>query len=143
MIEIKSPQITDAPVISDLLASLGYPGTQPFIERRIEQLLAHRDAELLVAVDDGSILGVISLHFIPQIALAGDYCRISALCVSEEARNGGIGALLEEKAVELAKQRGCDRMEVHSHSRRVDAHRFYYRQGYVDSPKYLCKSLTD
>lgn len=55
----------------------------------------------------------------------------------------GIGALLESQAVKVAHQRGSDRIEVHCHSRRVDAHRFYDRQGYVDSPRYLLKSLTE
>jgi hypothetical protein len=33
-------------------------------------------------------------------------------------------------------------MEVHCHSRRSEAHRFYARQGYIESPKYLMKMLT-
>jgi GNAT superfamily N-acetyltransferase len=49
---------------------------------------------------------------------------------------------MEEYVVMLAKERGCDRIEVHCHSRRTDAHRFYSRQGYEESPKYLMKRLT-
>lgn len=143
MIEIKSPDIADGPAISSLLESLGYPDTQSFIEKRMTQLLSHDDAILLIAKDEGKIHGVISLHFIPQIALAGDFCRISYFCVSAESRGCGIGDLLEKEAVKIAKQRGCDRIEVHCHQRRTDAHRFYYRQGYSDSPKYLCKSLAE
>jgi len=33
------------------------------------------------------------------------------------------------------------RTEVHCHQRRTDAHRFYERQGYTDSSKYLIKTL--
>ncbi|WP_139803611.1 GNAT family N-acetyltransferase, partial [Cronobacter sakazakii] len=84
-----------------------------------------------------------SLHFIPQLALKGDFCRISYFCVSSNARSKGIGRLLESEGETLARARGCDRIEVHCHSRRSDAHRFYYRQGYTESPKYLCKSLVD
>ncbi|WP_312515041.1 GNAT family N-acetyltransferase [Stutzerimonas nitrititolerans] len=143
MIEIKAPSLADAPAISALLDALGYPGTEAFIKRRIAQLLAHPDASLLVAMDDGEVVGVISLHFIPQLALSGDICRISYLCVSTQARSQGVGAQLEERAVSLARQRGCDRIELHCHERRTDAHRFYYRQHYVESPKYLYKSLKD
>ncbi|WZB65004.1 GNAT family N-acetyltransferase [Achromobacter xylosoxidans] len=50
------------------------------------------------------------------------------------------GRALEEAAEALARARGCDRIEVHCHERRVDAHRFYHRQGYAESPKYLMKS---
>lgn len=137
MIEIKTPSLADAPAISALLESLGYPGTHAFIERRVTQLITLPDASLLVAVDSGEVIGVISLHFIPQLALNGDIYRISYLCVSERARGRGVGALLEEHAESLARQRGCDRIELHCHERRTDAHRFYYRQHYVESPKYL------
>jgi len=143
MIEIKTPSLADAPAISALLESLGYPGTHAFIERRVTQLITLPDATLLVAVDSGEVIGVISLHFIPQLALNGDIYRISYLCVSERARGRGVGALLEEHAESLARQRGCDRIELHCHERRTDAHRFYHRQQYLESPKYLYKSLDD
>ena len=55
-------------------------------------------------------------------------------------RGSGVGRALEEAAAALALGRGCDRIEVHCHERRADAHRFYYRQGYEESPKYLMKS---
>ncbi|DAB31352.1 MAG TPA: GNAT family N-acetyltransferase [Sulfurospirillum sp. UBA11407] len=141
MIEIKSPTVLDAPVISCLLNSLGYPTTESLIEKRISQFLQQADELLLVAYDAGEILGVISLHFIPQLALSRDFCRISYFCVAETSRNKGIGALLESKAVEVAKERNCECIELHCHSRRTDAHRFYHRQGYVESPKYLIKKI--
>ncbi|MGV6476295.1 GNAT family N-acetyltransferase [Azotobacter vinelandii] len=142
MVDIRATLESDSDAISDLLASLGYPGTQPFIRARIGQLLAHPDEELLVATDGTTVVGVMSLHFIPQLALAGDFCRISYFCVDEASRGSGVGAALESYATELAIARGCDRMEVHCHSGRTDAHRFYHRQGYEESPKYLIKSLT-
>ncbi|ALM86166.1 GNAT family N-acetyltransferase [Bordetella sp. N] len=142
LVEIRTPSVADAPVIAQLLASLGYPGTESFIEQRIAQLVAHPDEAVLGAWKDSVLLGIISLHFIPQLALVGDFCRISYFCVSEQARGEGIGALLESEAVSLARERGCDRIELHCHSRRVDAHRFYLRQGYEDSPKYFFKSLV-
>jgi GNAT superfamily N-acetyltransferase len=143
MVDIRTAQESDADAISELLTSLGYAGTPPFVRARIAQLLAHPDEELLVATDNATVLGVISLHFIPQLALAGDFCRISYFCVDEAARGAGAGAALESRATEMARARGCDRIEVHCHSRRVDAHRFYFRQGYAESPKYLIKSLVE
>lgn len=141
IVQIREARIGDGDAIASLLAALGYPATEGFIASKIEQQLKHHDARLLVACDESQILGFISLHFIPQLALPGDFCRISYFCVSEGARSRGVGARLEEAAVALAKERGCDRMEVHCHARRELAHRFYYRQGYSESPKYLLKSL--
>ena len=143
MIDIRKATRNDTPAIADLMVSLGYPDAATHTEKRVAQLIAHPDEELLVAAKGGKIVGVISIHFIPQLALAGDFCRISYFCVSEDARGEGIGAALEARTVELARARGCDRIEVHSSTRRERAHRFYYRQGYVESPKYLIKSVRE
>jgi len=43
----------------------------------------------------------------------------------------------------LARQRGCDRLEVHCHGRREREHAFYRREGFVEAPKYFAKSLRD
>lgn len=123
--------------IAALLTELGYPVTAAFAAASIERQLAHPDAVLLVAVSGGAVAGLISLHFIPQLALTGDFCRISYLCISPDMRGQGIGAALEAAAAALARARGCDRIELHCHARRHQAHRFYARQGYVESPKYL------
>ena len=87
------------------------------------------------------ILGFLSLHFIPQIALEADFARISYFAVDNDARSNGIGRQLEETATRLARDRGCELIEVHCHSRRTRAHDFYRRQGYEESPKYLIKRL--
>ncbi|EOC0417306.1 GNAT family N-acetyltransferase [Cronobacter malonaticus] len=143
MITTRTATPADALAISALLTELDYPDTSHFIDQRLAELLAHPDERVLVAEEDGVLLGVLSLHFIPQLALEGDFCRISYFCVSSNARSKGIGRLLESEGEALARTRGCDRIEVHCHSRRSDAHRFYYRQGYTESPKYLCKSLVN
>ncbi|MBI2276500.1 MAG: GNAT family N-acetyltransferase [Dechloromonas sp.] len=139
--QIREAKSGDGEAIASLLTALDYPDTEGFIDSKIEQLLKHPDGRLLVAVEGSEILGFISLHFIPQLALPGDFCRISYFCVDEASRGRGVGAGLEEAAVELAKERGCDRIEVHCHARRELAHRFYHRQGYAESPKYLLKLL--
>jgi GNAT superfamily N-acetyltransferase len=138
---IREAVVEDAIAIAYLLAQLDYPGTDEFIATKICQQLSHPDALLLVAEKDAQLLGFISLHFIPQLALVGDFCRVSYLCVSENARGLGLGTKLLERGEVVAKMRGCDRMEVHCHSRRKLAHAFYFRQGYEESPKYLRKML--
>ncbi|HYD81982.1 MAG TPA: GNAT family N-acetyltransferase [Paucimonas sp.] len=141
MIEIRNARLADTAAIATLLTALDYPGTESFIAAKVAQQLEHPDARLLVAAEGDAVLGFISLHFIPQIALAGDFCRISYFCVDGNARSRGVGAMLEARAEELARERGCDRIELHCHARRVQAHRFYFRQGYEESPKYLMKPL--
>ncbi len=139
MLSIRHATAADAPAMLGLLGELGYPGGEAFIGRRLDALLAHPDAGLLVACEGDRICGLISLHFIPQLALAGDFCRISYLCVTAAARGRGVGQALEEKAAELARERGCDRIELHCDARRTGAHAFYERLGYRQAPRYYVR----
>ncbi|MGL5274813.1 GNAT family N-acetyltransferase [Myroides sp.] len=138
---IRTMQVNDASVVADLLEQMGYPNTLGFLPKRIEEMNACDKEQLLVVEDEGQVIAFISVHFIPQIALEGDFARISYFAVDQNIRSKGVGKLVEEHVTALAKDRGCDRIELHSHSRRVDAHRFYFRQGYEDVPKYLVKYL--
>ena len=139
---IREGDVNDAQILAGLLGDLDYPNTPEAIAERVVSMAANPDSRLLVAESEGRAVGFISLHFIPQIALAGEFCRISYLCVSSESRGAGIGQKLLDEAERLAADRGCDRMEVHSHTRRVRAHVFYARAEYEESPKYLMKKLT-
>lgn len=138
---IREGTVQDAPVLAQLLGDLDYPNRSEAIAERVAKMAGNPDSRLLVAETEGQAVGFISLHFIPQIALAGEFCRISYLCVSDHARGSGIGQKLLDEAERLAADRGCDRMEVHSHTRRVRAHTFYARAQYEESPKYLLKKL--
>jgi GNAT superfamily N-acetyltransferase len=144
---IRSASIGDWEGISRLLTQLEYPGTAVFIRSRLERMLNDPTETLLVWAEPSAppeppaILGFLSLHFIPQIALQGDFARISYFAVDGEARSHGIGRQLEETATRLARERGCVLMEVHCHTRRTRAHEFYARQGWTESPKYLIKKL--
>jgi GNAT superfamily N-acetyltransferase len=138
---IRTAIFSDAAGISRLLTQLEYPGTEDFLESRLADMLRDPAETLLVWAEDQAILGFLSLHFIPQIALRGDFARISYFAVDDSARSLGIGRKMEEMATRLATERGCALMEVHCHTRRTRAHEFYARQGWVESPKYLIKRL--
>lgn len=138
---VRRAKVEDYKQISLLLIQLDYPDTVPFIKEKIELLLMDPDEELLVFEEDKDIIALISVHFIPQLAVKGDFARISYFAVDKNIRSKGIGRKIEEYCNDLALKRKCDRVEVHCHSRRVDAHRFYIRQGFKESPKYFVKML--
>ncbi|MDW8846089.1 GNAT family N-acetyltransferase [Erwinia sp. MMLR14_017] len=139
--KIRLAEAEDSFALSALLTELGYDNTQTFIERRLAQLMDDQTEELLVAVHGNTVLGFLSLHFIPQLALAGDFARVSYFCIAEGERSKGAGQQLLKHAENLAKQRGCDRMEVHCHEHRIKANAFYAREGYSESPRYIIKDL--
>ena len=139
---IRKANTGDLDPIVTLLNQLGYPGTEKFMQEKLNRLLTHPDEVLIVYEEHNKVLAVMSIHFICQLALEGDFARISYFAVDGTARSNGIGKLLEEYCAELAKNRKCDRIEVHCHERRTEAHRFYIRQGYEEVPKYFIKSLV-
>jgi GNAT superfamily N-acetyltransferase len=139
---IRLATISDWPAIKQLLVQLEYPGAANLPAAKLDRMLRDPAEALLVYEDDnGPVLGFLSLHFIPQVALDGDFARISYFAIDESARSKGIGKEMEEYATRLAGERNCHLVEVHCHTRRVRAHEFYSRQGYTESPKYLVKRL--
>jgi ribosomal protein S18 acetylase RimI-like enzyme len=111
---IRTARTDDAIAFSPLLASLGYPSTPSSLKSRIATILQNPDAVLLVATPTTTdrVLGLLSLHFIPQLGLEGDVARIGFLVVDETCHSAGIGKLLETHAEELSRKRGCDRMVI-------------------------------
>ena len=138
---IREAKVDDWVSMVDLLNQLGYQDTESFLKRRVQSLLDDLNEELLVYEMEDRVVAVMSLHFIPQLALEGDFARISYFAVDEGVRSKGIGREMEEYCTRLAKDRKCNRIEVHCHSRRQEAHRFYCRQGFAESPKYFIKML--
>jgi len=142
MMKIRKAKPIDAKMVSELLFQLGYPVNNDFIERRIAELRQDPNEELVIAENERKIIAVLSIHFIPQLAIHGSFARISYFCVDENERSKGVGQELEKYCENIARDRGCDRIEVHCHSRRLRAHEFYNNQGYIESPKYFIKRLT-
>lgn len=48
---------------------------------------------------------------------------------------------MEVYAEALALEKNCSRIEWHCSESRIDTHRFYKGQGYVESPKYYIKTI--
>ena len=117
-------QSQDTEAICHLLEQMGYSQPLGLVQEQFQKLSEDPNAITLVAADDSHVYGVLSLYFIPQIALKGDFAKICYLCVDQNMRGKGVGHLLIQEAERLAKQRGCDRMELHSGIQRPLAHQF-------------------
>jgi len=139
---IRKAKITDVSEISALLGQLGYPVDERLIKEKLVLLNDHADHELLAYEQNEKVIGFISIHFVPQIAMTGDFANIAYFCVDENIRGKGVGAALLARAEELVAERKCDRIFVHCNGHRIDAHRFYERNGYTNSPKYYVKKFN-
>jgi GNAT superfamily N-acetyltransferase len=55
---------------------------------------------------------------------------IDELVVDQNHRSRGIGGLLLQQLISIARSKGCRRIELDSALRREEAHRFYERHGF-------------
>lgn len=90
--------------------------------------------ELVVAVADERIVGVLQLTVIPSLTHQGSWrAQIEGVRVASNQRSAGVGTRMIEWCVERARQRGCTIVQLTSNKSRHDAIRFYERLGFVAS----------
>ncbi len=103
-----------------------------------------RGGEALVAEEDGEVVGFVQLIVFPHFQHTGGWCaELESVHVREDHRRHGIGAALVARAEELARERGCYRIQLTSRNVRVDAHRFYLAQGYDLTSRGFKKLLSE
>jgi GNAT superfamily N-acetyltransferase len=87
--------------------------------------------DVLVAEVDGEVVGVCQVIVFQHFQHAGGWCgEIESVHVRSDMRSRGVGAQLLAAAEELARERGCYRIQLTSRNVREDAHRFYLANGY-------------
>lgn len=96
-------------------------------------------SEVLVAVDDGVVVGCVT--FVPdwrsrlaEHALEGE-CQIRMMAVDPACQGRGIGQRLMDAVQERAVALGCRAIFLHSTLQMTAAHRLYQRNGFVRVPE--------
>jgi GNAT superfamily N-acetyltransferase len=96
----------------------------------VEETRARR-GDVLVAELDGDVVGVLQVIIFQHFQHAGGWCcEIESVHVQSDVRSHRIGAAMLSAAEELARRRGCYRVQLTSRNVREDAHRFYLANGY-------------
>jgi GNAT superfamily N-acetyltransferase len=89
--------------------------------------------ELVVAVIDEVIVGMLQITFIPYLTYQGRWrALIEGVRVSSGVRSQGLGAAMLQWAIERARLRNCV-IQLTTDRVREDALRFYERLGFVPS----------
>jgi ribosomal protein S18 acetylase RimI-like enzyme len=109
-----------------------------------------RDATVLVAERDGSIVGTITLYAdihdegMP-IQFPDGTAGIRATAVDPAARGHGVGGALVAAAIDLARADGAARVALHTAPAMHDAMRLYERQGFRRRPEhdYVANAFFD
>lgn len=90
--------------------------------------------ELVVVEQDGQIVGMLQLTFIPYLTYIGSWrCLIEGVRIHKDFRGQGLGTQFFEWAINRARERGCHMIQLTSDKQRTDAIRFYESLGFVAS----------
>ena len=90
--------------------------------------------ELVVAVKNHAVVGVLQITFIPYLTHRGGWrALVEGVRVASGARGGGTGGAMIRWAIERARERGCVMIQLTTDASRVDARRFYEGLGFVAS----------
>ena len=99
--------------------------------------------EHVVADQDGRVIGVLQLTFIPYLTYQGGWrALIEGVRVDARARSQGLGRVLFEWAIARARERGCRLVQLTTDKTRPDAKRFYEGLGFVASHEGMKLLLT-
>ena len=99
-----------------------------------EQIERDPNHELIVAEENGKVVGTLHLTFLPSISYQGGLrAQVESVRVDRECRNMGIGRRMMAWTIECARERGAHFIQLTSHLSRKDAHRFYERLGFKGS----------
>jgi GNAT superfamily N-acetyltransferase len=108
-----------------------------------EAINADPNNELVVACQDGRVIGVLQLTFIPYLTYRGSWrALVEGVRIDNSVRSRGIGRKLMEWAIERARERGCHLVQLTSDKTRAGAIRFYESLGFVASHEGLKLHLS-
>lgn len=141
MVEIRDAGSDDAAELVELIGQLGYPTGPVAVVRRLERLAATGVDRVLVADDDGRIVGLVGVHVSRSLEHDGDAAKISAIVVDGSRRGTGVGRALVDAAEAEARARGCEVLWLTTAERRAGTHAFYRALGFEETGRRFARPV--
>ncbi len=133
----------DEPAVVELIQELAlaadYPS--PIDEHYVRHYLASSVSDLLLAVDEGAQVGLLSYAVVPGLFHAADSGIIEALVVAEGRRGEGIGRHLLKHAVRVLEEAGCAEISISVDAGNAAAQKLYFDCGLTEASVYLEKHV--
>lgn len=143
MVMIRQATEEDIPRILELYRELAITTSEVELSRSpspddcrrvLAEICAAPGHELLVAEDQGHVVGTMVLLIVPDLSHgACPWALVENLVIGHEQRRRGFGRLLMDYAMARARDAGCYRIVLSSDKRRHEAHRFYRSLGFQAS----------
>jgi ribosomal protein S18 acetylase RimI-like enzyme len=92
--------------------------------------------------ENGEIVGCLQLTVIPGLSQKGAWrAQIESVRVKGSTRGTGVGQKMMHAIMAIARERGCDQMQLTTNKVRTDAHRFYEALGFEKTHEGMKKKL--
>ena len=151
MTSFRDAVLADLPAVVRLLADDPFGAGReqamdplPDCYRRGFEAMRAQGGRLVVAVQDGAILGCLQLHILHGVPAQGQsVAQIEGVRVDGELRGQGVGSAMVRYAIAAARAAGCGAVQLTSRRERVDAQRFYAKLGFVGSHAGMKLALTE
>jgi len=137
-VRVRGAKSSDVAAVADLLHQLGY---SPSLEDLKADVTSGRAGQILVAVAEKAIVGVLALKIHRHLLWGADVASIEALVVDRHVRSRGVGAELVREAITRARAARAILIELHSNGSRKEARRFYEREGFEVTSNYFVQRL--
>ena len=132
-VSIRAAVATDREACIELLQELRAADRGPLsvdAGEVFDRLLDGVRGQVLVAEDDGEMLGLASVTFNLAMRYGGEYCQLEELVVDPAARGKQVGARLVEATVEQARARGCSEIGAYLVATTEHNRPFYEKFGF-------------
>ncbi|SIT88417.1 GNAT family N-acetyltransferase [Edaphobacillus lindanitolerans] len=102
--------------------------------RAFTEMDAQGGNEILLATEDGKVIGCLQLMLIPGLARLGmKRAQIEGVRVDSRYRGQKVGEALFFEAIRRAENEGCGLVQLTTDKQRPDARRFYEKLGFTAS----------
>lgn len=102
-------------------------------EKAFLKNIESNDIGYFIADRSGEPVGLASCHVQMLLHHAASIAEIQELYVLPDCRSLGIGKQLVAAVRDFSRQRGASQIEVSTRQTRLETHRFYEREGFVNS----------
>ena len=143
-INIRLAKPEDEQQCSELLDVLAETTSDPnnfFDSNTFNKVISNERGSLLVAEEEGKILGMASISFNLALRYKGEYCQLEELVVHKEARGKNVGGLLIKETLRLARNRGCNEFGLYLLESTKHNQSFYEKYGFLVIGEEMRQSL--
>lgn len=121
------------PLFEEIMREHGVaPPGRERLSNSVTKILSSPQRLLLVADEDGKLVGMCTLTFSDTAWSEAPMCELQDIVVTRSRRRRGIGRGLVRTAEELARRRGCSRFFLLAEYWNLGAHAFYRALGFGD-----------